>query len=247
MYGHEVLWRWVHWLQFSENLGLKEGHIETDFYCLSNQEQWRLSMRCGLRRDWVVNCFVLEGECLKQQPVLLDFGGACLRVVAPHGLEPEGGLVVAKGLACLKIIEQVFNIATFNAGMAEDMSKTEVLSLKESLGLKLTDQVGFLFSLGRLSEENGLPTVSQAFLTEALEEMNKGTPSSLYQRSDILLSMERLEVNHPGLIRPNVVKVHVESEKTMSSMIREIFQNAVVRVVSLLCVGSLIPFLLKII
>jgi len=184
---------------------------------------------------------------LKQQPVLLDFGGACLRVGAPHGLEPEGDLVVAKGLACLKIIEQVFNIATFNAGMAEDMSKTEVLSLKESLGLKLTDQVGFLFSLGRLSEENGLPTVSQAFLTEALEEMNKGTPSSLYQRSDILLSMERLEVNHPGLIRPNVVKVHVESEKTMSSMIREIFQNAVVRVVSLLCVGSLIPFLLKII
>lgn len=126
------------------------------------------------------------------------------------------------------------------------MSKTKVVNLKESLALKLTDQVGFLFSLGRLSEENGLPTVSQAFLTEALEEMNKGTPSSLYQRSDILLSMERLEANHPGLIRPNVVKVHVESEKTMSSFIREIFQNAVVRVVSLLCVGSLIPFLLNI-
>lgn len=157
-----------------------------------------------------------------------------------------GGLVVAKGLTYSNIIEQVFSIATSNASMAEDVSKTEVLSLKESLALKLTDQVGFLFSLGRLSEENGLPTVSQAFLTEALEEMNKGTPSGLYQRSDILLSMERLQVNHPGLIRPNVVKVHVESEKTMSSMVREIFQNTVVRVVSLLCVGSFIPFLLKI-
>lgn len=203
-------------------------------------------MRCGLRRDWVVKYFVLERECLKQQPAPLDFEGACLPVWAPHGLEPGGGLVVAKGLTYSNIIEQVFSIATSNASMAEDVSKTEVLSLKESLALKLTDQVGFLFSLGRLSEENGLPTVSQAFLTEALEEMNKGTPSGLYQRSDILLSMERLQVNHPGLIRPNVVKVHVESEKTMSSMVREIFQNTVVRVVSLLCVGSFIPFLLKI-
>jgi hypothetical protein len=246
VYGHEVLWRSVHWLQFFENLGLKGDHIETDFYCLSNQELWRLSMRFGLHRDLGVNYFELEGECLKQQPARLDLGGAFLLVWAPLGPEPEGDLVVAKSLTCSEIIEQVFNLATFNAGMAEDVSKTEVLNLKEALALKLTDQVGFLFSLGRLSEENGLPTVSHAFLTEALEEMNKGTPSSLYQRSDILLSIERLEVNHPGLIRPNVVKVHVELEKTMSSMIREIFQNAVVRVVSLLCVGSLIPFLLKI-
>lgn len=102
MYGHEVLVRWAHWLQFFENLGLKGDRIETDFYCLLNQEQKRLSMRCGLRRDWVVKCFVLEGECLKRQPAPLDLsGGGCLRTTAPHGLEPEGGLVVAKGLTCL--------------------------------------------------------------------------------------------------------------------------------------------------
>ena len=131
--------------------------------------------------------------------------------------------------------------------MAENDSPTKSPNLKESLSLKLTDKVGFLFSLGRLSEENGLPTVSHAFLTEALEEMNKGTQSGLYQRSDLQLSLERLEINHPGLVKPNVVRILVESEKNMSSLFRDIFQNTVVRVVSLLCVGSLIPFLVDII
>ena len=129
--------------------------------------------------------------------------------------------------------------------MSEGASPAKSPELKESLLLKLTDPVGFLFSLGRLSEDHGLPTVSHAFLTEAIEELNKGETSSLYQRSDLLLGLERLEINHPGLIKPNIVKIHVESEKNMSTLLRDIFQNTVVRVGSLLCVGSLIPFLLN--
>jgi len=129
--------------------------------------------------------------------------------------------------------------------MAEQDSLAELPSLKESLTLKLTDKVGFLFSLARLSEENGLPTISHVFLTEALEEINNGTPSDLYQRSDIQLSLTRLEINHPGLVKPNVVTVHVESKKNIPTLLRAIFQNTVVRSISLLFAGFLVPVLIN--
>jgi hypothetical protein len=99
--------------------------------------------------------------------------------------------------------------------------------------------------MGRLSEENGLPTISHVFFIEALEELQNGTLSKLYQQSDIELAITKLEVNHPGLIKPNVVTVHIESKNSISTMLRDVFQNTLVRVVSLLLVGSLVPFLIN--
>jgi hypothetical protein len=129
--------------------------------------------------------------------------------------------------------------------MAEQDSTAKVPMLNEVLSLKITDKVGFLYSMGRLSEENGLPTISHVFLIEALEEIQNGTLSKLYQQSDIELAITKLEVNHPGLIKPNVVTVHIESKNNISTMLRDVFQNTLVRVVSLLFVGSLVPFLIN--
>jgi hypothetical protein len=129
--------------------------------------------------------------------------------------------------------------------MAEQDSTAKVPMLNEALSLKITDKVGFLYSMGRLSEENGLPTISHVFLIEALEEIQNGTLSKLYQQSDIELAITKLEVNHPGLIKPNVVTVHIESKNNISTMLRDVFQNTLVRVVSLLFVGSLVPFLIN--
>jgi hypothetical protein len=129
--------------------------------------------------------------------------------------------------------------------MAEQDSTAKVPMLNEALSLKITDKVGFLYSMGRLSEENGLPTISHVFLIEALEEIQNGTLSKLYQQSDIELAITKLEVNHPGLIKPNVVTVHIESKMSISTMLRDVFQNTLVRVVSLLLVGSLVPFLIN--
>jgi len=129
--------------------------------------------------------------------------------------------------------------------MAEQDSTAKVPMLNEALSLKITDKVGFLYSMGRLSEENGLPTISHVFFIEALEELQNGTLSKLYQQSDIELAITKLEVNHPGLIKPNVVTVHIESKMSISTMLRDVFQNTLVRVVSLLLVGSLVPFLIN--
>jgi hypothetical protein len=129
--------------------------------------------------------------------------------------------------------------------MAEQDSTAKVPMLNEALSLKITDKVGFLYSMGRLSEENGLPTISHVFFIEALEELQNGTLSKLYQQSDIELAITKLEVNHPGLIKPNVVTVHIESKNSISTMLRDVFQNTLVRVVSLLLVGSLVPFLIN--
>jgi hypothetical protein len=145
----------------------------------------------------------------------------------------------------VKSRERYLELPQLIESMAEQNSTVKSHTLKEALSLKITDKVGFLYSLGRLSEENGLPTVSHVFFTEALEEINNSTPSNLYQQSDIELAITKLEVNHPGLTKPNVVTVHVESKNTMSTMLRDVFQNTVVRGLSLLLAGSLLPFLIN--
>ena len=118
--------------------------------------------------------------------------------------------------------------------------------LARVLSLKTTDKVGYLFGMGRLSEDNGMPTISHVFFTEALEELKLGTSSGLYQTTDVELAISRIELQHPGLVQPNVVKVHVESPKNFKSMIREVFQNTMVRSLSLLSFGVLIPFTVRI-
>lgn len=115
-------------------------------------------------------------------------------------------------------------------------------SFVAAASLKTSDKVGYLFRMGRLSEDHGLPTISHLFFTEASEELKLGTYSNLYQVGDVELAMARLEMAHPGLVTPNVVSVIVESKPTMKSMLSDIFQNTIIRSISLVSVGLLVPF-----
>ena len=128
--------------------------------------------------------------------------------------------------------------------MESDRSLEENQSLAGVLSLKATDKVGYLFGMGRLSEDNGMPTISHLFYSEALEELKIGTISGLYQVSDVDLAISRIELSHPGLVKPNVVKVLIQPQKNFKTLIRDVFQNTMVRSLSLLSVGVLIPYIL---
>jgi hypothetical protein len=128
--------------------------------------------------------------------------------------------------------------------MENELLDEKSRSLAGVLSLKATDKVGYLFGMGRLSEDNGMPTISHLFYSEALEELKLGSISGLYQISDVNMAISRIEINHPGLVKPNVVKVHIEPQKTLKTLICDVFQNTMIRSLSLLSVGFLIPYIL---
>ena len=128
--------------------------------------------------------------------------------------------------------------------MENELLDQKSRSLAGVLSLKATDKVGYLFGMGRLSEDNGMPTISHLFYSEALEELKLGSISGLYQISDVNMAISRIELNHPGLVKPNVVKVHIEPQKTLKTLICDVFQNTMIRSLSLLSVGFLIPYIL---
>jgi hypothetical protein len=128
--------------------------------------------------------------------------------------------------------------------MENELLDEKSRSLAGVLSLKATDKVGYLFGMGRLSEDNGMPTISHLFYSEALEELKLGSISGLYQISDVNMAISRIELNHPGLVKPNVVKVHIEPQKTLKTLICDVFQNTMIRSLSLLSVGFLIPYIL---
>jgi hypothetical protein len=128
--------------------------------------------------------------------------------------------------------------------MENELLDEKSRSLAGVLSLKATDKVGYLFGMGRLSEDNGMPTISHLFYSEALEELKLGSISGLYQISDVNMAISRIELNHPGLVKPNVVKVHIEPQKTLKTLICDLFQNTMIRSLSLLSVGFLIPYIL---
>lgn len=120
----------------------------------------------------------------------------------------------------------------------------ESMPLKDVLRLRLTDYTSFLFCLGRYSEDEGLPTVSHAFYTEALARVESGAISKIYDADDIKLSIGRLTANNPGLLEPNTVEVITERQRNLSSLIHEAVQSTVVRSIALLLTGSLIPLII---
>lgn len=120
----------------------------------------------------------------------------------------------------------------------------ESMVLKDVLRLRLTDYTSFLFYLGRYSEDEGLPTVSHVFYTEALAKIDSGVVSKIFDADDIRLSIERLTANNPGLLEPNTVEVITERQRNLSSLIHEAVQSTVVRSIALLLTGSLIPLII---
>jgi len=120
----------------------------------------------------------------------------------------------------------------------------ESMVLKDVLRLRLTDYTSFLFYLGRYSEDEGLPTVSHVFYTEALAKIDSGVVSKIFDADDIRLSIERLTANNPGLLEPNTVEVIAERQRNLSSLIHEAVQSTVVRSIALLLTGSLIPLII---
>ena len=120
----------------------------------------------------------------------------------------------------------------------------ESMVLKDVLRLRLTDYTSFLFYLGRYSEDEGLPTVSHVFYTEALAMIDSGVVSKIFDADDIRLSIERLTANNPGLLEPNTVEVITERQRNLSSLIHEAVQSTVVRSIALLLTGSLIPLII---
>ena len=120
----------------------------------------------------------------------------------------------------------------------------ESMVLKDVLRLRLTDYTSFLFYLGRYSEDEGLPTVSHVFYTEALAKIDSGVVSKIFDADDIILSIERLTANNPGLLEPNTVEVITERQRNLSSLIHEAVQSTVVRSIALLLTGSLIPLII---
>ena len=123
----------------------------------------------------------------------------------------------------------------------------ESMVLKDVLRLRLTDYTSFLFCLGRYSEDEGLPTVSNVFYTEALANIDSGVVSKIYDADDIKLSIDRLTENNPGLLEPNTVEVITERRRNLSSLVSEAVQSTVVRSIALLLTGSLIPLIIDLI
>lgn len=123
----------------------------------------------------------------------------------------------------------------------------ESMVLKDVLRLRLTDYTSFLFCLGRYSEDEGLPTVSHVFYTEALASIDSGVVSKIYDADDIKLSIDRLTENNPGLLEPNTVEVITERRRNLSSLVSEAVQSTVVRSIALLLTGSLIPLIIDLI
>ena len=123
----------------------------------------------------------------------------------------------------------------------------ESMVLKDVLRLRLTDYTSFLFCLGRYSEDEGLPTVSHVFYTEALANIDSGVVSKIFDADDIKLSIDRLTANNPGLLEPNTVEVITERRRNLSSLISEAVQSTVVRSIALLLTGSLIPLIIDLI
>ena len=118
-------------------------------------------------------------------------------------------------------------------------------SLKSALISKGSDDISFYYKMGLLAEAEGLPTISLTFLTEALQKHQNGMKSSDYTTQDISLAISRLKNNNPGLIDPSVVTLTVESKRTLGVLLQDILQNTVVKSVSLLITGSLIPIILS--
>lgn len=136
-------------------------------------------------------------------------------------------------------------LSPFSLHMKGEHSAEKNLSLARVLSHKANDKIAYLFGMGRLSEDNGMPTISHLFYSEALEELKLGSISGLYQISDVDLAISRIKLNHPGLIIPNVVKIHVEPQRTFKTLMRDIFQNTIIRSLSLLSVGGLIPYIIS--
>ena len=142
-------------------------------------------------------------------------------------------------------IVMYLELSPFFVNMESDHLGERNQFLTGVLSHKATDKVAYLFGMGRLSEDNGMPTISHLFYSEALEELKLGSISGLYQISDVDLAISRIELNHPGLVKPNVVMVHIEPQKDLKTLIRDIFQNTMIRSLSLLSVGVLIPYILS--